>query len=137
MNDGAQAETLLEFGGGRYRFYLPLKAEIELERLCGNTPLATIYDDLSSSTGVEKGTDAIVYVPGGRGRRHHARHVIQLAAQYGGEAEIDGSVVKVSAIDAVRLVEQYVEGRPFEEVIPTAWAILHATLMGITLKKKA
>lgn len=132
----AQSDVLLEFGGGRYRFYLPLKAEVEVERLCGNTPLSVLYEDMESSTGINQETGALVYIPGGRARRHHAQHIIRMAAQYGGEAEINGEVVKVSAIDAARLVEQYVEGRPFEEVVPTAWAILHGTLTGISLKKK-
>lgn len=132
----AQADVLLAFGDGRYRFYLSLKAESEVERLCGNTPLGVIYEDMESSVGENRETGEIVYIPGGRARRHHAQHVIRIAAQYGGEAEIAGEVVKVSAIDATRLVENYVEGRPFDEVIPTAWAILQATLTGINLKKK-
>ena len=136
MSDGAQADILLTFGDGRYRFFLPLKGEIEVERLCGNVPLATTYDDLASSTGQDKETGELVYVPGGRARRHQAFHVIRMAAQYGGEGEVGGEVVKVSAIDATRLAETYVEGRPFGESVPTAWAILQATLTGISLKKK-
>ena len=133
---GAQADILLEFGGGRYRFFLPLKAEIEVERLCGNTPLGVIYDEMSASVGIDKDTDAPVYLIGGQARRHYARHVIRLAAQYGGEAEVEGEVVMVSAIDATRLVEQHVDGCAYDQTIPVAWAILRATLSGISLKKK-
>lgn len=134
--DGATADVLLQFGEGRYRFYLPLKAEVEVERLCGNVPLGAIYDEFSSSMGIDKVSGNPVYLDGGQARRHYARHVIRVAAQYGGEAEIDGQVVPVSSIDAARLVEQHVEGRHFSEVIPTAWMILKATLSGIDLKKK-
>lgn len=133
---GAVSDITLAFGDGRYRFYLPLKAEIEVERLCGDTPLGVIYDALSASVGIDKETDAAVYLEGGPARRHHARHVIRIAAQYGGEAEIQGEAVKVSPIDATRLVEQFVDGRPFGEVIPVAWSILQATLTGVRLKKK-
>lgn len=134
--DGATADVLLEFGGGRYRFFISVKAEIEIERLCGNVPLGTIYDEFSSSMGIDKASGHPVYLDGGQARRHYARHVIRVAAQYGGEAEIDGEVVSVSSIDATRLVEQHVEGKHFSEVIPTAWMILKATLSGIDLKKK-
>lgn len=134
--DGSTADVILDFGTGRYRFFLPLKAEVEVERLCGNVPLGVIYDEFSSSMGIDKGTENPVYLDGGQARRHYARHVIRVAAQYGGEAEIDGEVVSVSSIDATRLVEQHVDGKHFSEVIPTAWMILKATLSGISLKKK-
>lgn len=134
--DGSTADVILDFGGGRYRFYLPLKAEVEVERLCGNVPLGVIYDEFSSSMGIDKASEAPVYLDGGQARRHFAKHVIRVAAQYGGQAELDGEVVDVSSIDATRLVEQHVEGRKFSEVIPTAWMILKATLSGIDLKKK-
>jgi hypothetical protein len=115
--DGSTADVILDFGGGRYRFYLPLKAEVEVERLCGNVPLGVIYDEFASSVGIDKATETPVYMDGG-------------------QAELDGEVVDVSSIDATRLVEQHVEGKKFSEVIPTAWMILKATLSGIDLKKK-
>ena len=133
---GAQSEITLAFGDGRYRFHLPIKAEIEVERLCGDTPLGVIYDALSASVGINKETGETVYLEGGPARRHHARHVIRIAAQYGGEGEVQGAAVKVSPLDATRLVEQFVDDRPFAEVVPVAWSILQATLTGIRLKKK-
>lgn len=131
----AQADIVLQFGDGRYRFFLPIKAEIEIERLCGGVPLGEIYDELSSSVLLNISTGDAVYSAGKRARRHHARHVIRLAAQYGGEAEIGGETVSISAIDATRLVENYVDGRTNDETVPVAWAILHATLTSVDLKK--
>lgn len=133
---GAVPDITLAFGEGRYRFFLPVKGEVEVERLCGDMPLGVLYDAFSASVGMNQETGEAVYLDGGPARRHHARHIIRIAAQYGGEGEIQGETVKVSPLDATRLVEQHVDGRPFDEVIPVAWSILQATLTGVRLKKK-
>lgn len=133
---GAETSCQLEFGPGTYRFFLPLKGIVEVERLCEKA-IGSIYDDLSGAIGIEKETDKPAYIIGGPARAKDAYQVIRIAAQYGGEAEIAGEAEKVSALDATRLVDAYVDGRPFSEFMPVAWAILRATLMGISLKKKA
>lgn len=128
----------LEFGPGRYRFFLPLKAQIEVERLCGNKAIGTIYDELCGSVGINQETGAALYLPG-PARAKDAYEVIRLAAQYGSEGFVSGQRISVSAIDATRLVDQYVDGRPYAEFMPVAWGILKALLTGIQLdapKKK-
>lgn len=128
----------LEFGPGRYRFFLPLKAQIEVERLCGNKAIGTIYDELCGSVGINQETGAALYLPG-PARAKDAYEVIRLAAQHGRESYVAGQRIDVSAIDATRLVDQYVDGRPYAEFMPVAWSILRALLTGIQLdapKKK-
>lgn len=128
----------LEFGPGRYRFFLPLKAQIEVERLCGNKAIGTIYEELCGSVGINQETGAALYLPG-PARAKDAYEVIRLAAQYGGECYVAGQRIDVSAIDATRLVDQYVDGRPYAEFMPVAWSILKVLLTGIQLdapKKK-
>jgi hypothetical protein len=71
----------LEFGPGRYRFFLPLKAQMEVERLCGNKAIGTIYDELCGSVGINQETGAALYLPG-PARAKDAYEVIRLAAQY-------------------------------------------------------
>lgn len=128
----------LDFGPGRYRFFLPLKAQIEVERLCGNKAIGSIYDELCGSVGINQETGAALYLPG-PARAKDAYEVIRLAAQYGSEGFVGGQRIPVSAIDATRLVDQYVDGRPYAEFMPVAWGILKALLTGIQLdapKKK-
>lgn len=137
MAGGAETSATLLFGPGRYRFFLPLKAIVELERLCADKPIGVIYDEISGSIGLSNETQDPVYLIGGTARAKDAYQVIRLAAQYGAEAEVAGEVKAVSALDATRLVEDYVDSRPYDEFMPVAWAILRNTLSGVTLKKKA
>lgn len=123
---------LMAFGDGRYRFFLPLKAQVEVERLTGKA-LGLIYDELCASIGQERDTEVHVYLPG-PARAKDAYEIIRLAAQYGALAEVAGQQIKTSAIDATRLADQYVDGRPYTEFMPVAWAILQATLTGIKLE---
>jgi hypothetical protein len=133
---GAERSVLIQFGNGRYRFFLPMKGIVEVERLC-KKPIGVLYDELSGSIGLDKTTEAPVYLIGGTASITDAYHLIRKAAEYGGQAEISGETVKISSIDAANLVDEYVDGKDYDEFMPVAWAIARHTLSGATLKKKA
>jgi len=126
----------LEFGSGRYRFWLPMARIVEIERLCGGKSILTMHDEMGGALGLDD-TGEAHFVGGGQGRIKDVYEVIRCAAVGGAEAEVSGDTVKVSAIDAKRLVDDYVDGRPLAETIPVAWAILDAAIRGVQLKKKA
>lgn len=132
---------MLDFGPGRYAFRLPMARIIEVERLCGDKSIVLIYEDLSAGIGIERdNADVARFMGTGGARLKDIYEVIRCAAIGGGEAILAGETVKVSAIDATRLVDEYVaDGAPgrYAEAAPVAWAILHDTIMGVRLKKKA
>lgn len=126
----------LDFGPGRYRFWLPMPRIVEIERLCGDKSIVTIYEELSSGIGLIGGEEP-VFQGTGASRIRDIYEVIRCAAIGGAEADVSGATVAVSPSDAKRLVDEYVDGRPLAETAPVAWAILHAAVMGVQLKKKA
>ncbi|MBM3928761.1 MAG: gene transfer agent family protein [Sphingomonadales bacterium] len=126
----------LDFGPGRYRFWLPMARIVEIERLCGGKSILTMHDELGGAMGLGD-DDEPTFIGGGGGRIRDVYEVIRCAAIGGGEAELSGAPVKVSAIDAKVLVDEYVDGQPLAETIPVAWAILDAAIRGVQLKKKA
>lgn len=125
-----------EFGRGRYAFRLPMARVVEVERLCGDKSIVTMYEEMSAGIGINT-EDQARFVGAGAVRIKDVYEVIRCAAIGGGQAEIAGETVKVSAIDAARLVDEYVDGRPYIESVPVAWRILHHTIMDARLKKKA
>jgi hypothetical protein len=127
----------LEFGNGRYRFWLPMARIIECEKLCGDKSIVTMFEEFGAGIGIgREGGDARFFGTGAV-RIKDVAEVIRCAAIGGGQAEISGETVKISPIDASRLVSNYVDGRPMTETVPVAWAILNAAIMGVGLKKKA
>lgn len=131
---------ILDFGPGRYAFRLPMARIIEVERLCGDKSIVTIYEELSAGIGIGRDDGQTRFVGAGAVRLKDVYEVIRCAAIGGEEAEIAGEKQKVSPIDAARLVDEYVaDGAPgrYAEAVPVAWAILHETIMGVRLKKKA
>jgi hypothetical protein len=128
--------VILDFGPGRFRFHLPMKRILEVERECGNKSILAMYSELSEAIGLTRDTEEPVLVPQGTARILDVYHVIRCAAFGGGERQDGEKTVPVSAIDAKQLVDEYVDGRPYAESFPTAWAILRATIEGVSLKKK-
>lgn len=125
----------LDFGPGRYRFWLPMARIVEVERLCGDKSIVLMYEEMSVGLGGE--AEAPVFFGAGPVRIKDVYEVIRCGA-IGGNERYDGDEVRpVSALDAKRLVDDYVDGRPMSETVPVAWAILNAAIMGVTLKKKA
>lgn len=128
----------LDFGDARYKFWLPMARVVEVERLCGDKSILAMHEEMGGALGIDQANDnATVFMGGGDGRLKDIYEVIRCGA-IGGNERHDGSETSpVSAIDAKRLVDNYVDGRPISETLPVAWAILNAAVMGVSLKKKA
>jgi hypothetical protein len=127
----------LEFGDGRYRFFLPMSRIIEAERLCGEKSIVVMHEEMGGALGMDRESEELRFLGGGSPRIKDVYEIIRCAAIGGGEVERAGELVKVSPLDAKRLVDNYVDGRPLSETVPVAWAILNSTIMGVRLKKKA
>lgn len=127
----------LDFAGGRYTFWLPMARICEVERNRGDKSIVTMYEEFSAGIGIDQESEDPRFFGAGPVRIADVREIIRCAAIGGGSAVIADEEVKVSPNDAARLVADYVDGRPFTETVPVAWAILNATIMGVSLKKKA
>lgn len=126
----------LEFGDATYRFWLPMARIVEIERLCGDKSILTMWDEFGAAIGIAKDDGSPVFLGGGSARIKDVYEVIRCAAIGGGECERGDEITKVAALDAKALVENYVDGRPYSESVPVAWAILNAAITGVSLKKK-
>jgi hypothetical protein len=134
--------TEITFGDGTYQAWLPLPQATELERKCGlpdrdgkvhPKSLFLIYDEIGAAFGKDA-DDNLVYIGGGSGIARDANEVIRLGL-IGGNNGPDG---EVGPIRAGQIVELYgYPARPLSEVSATAWKILHAAIVGISIKKKA
>lgn len=126
----------LDFGDATYRFWLPMARIVEIERLCGDKSILTMWDEFGSAIGLQKDDGTPVFLGGGPVRLKDVYEVIRCAAIGGGECRRNEEVTKVSSLDAKHLVDNYVDGRPYSETVPVAWAILNAAVTGVSLKKK-
>lgn len=127
----------LDFGDARYRFWLPMARVVEIERLCGDKSILTMHDEMSFALGIPNGGGDPVFVGGGSARIADIYQVIRCAAIGGKERYVGETTTEVSALDAKRLVDEYVDGQPIGETLPVAHAILQAAIHGVRLKKKA
>ena len=117
----------LSFGDGQHTFWLPMARIVEVERLCGDKSVVTMFEDFGAAIGLERDTEVPRFMGFGSARLKDIYEVIRCAAVGGG----------MSPNDAKSLVDNYVDGRPYTETVPVAWAILNAAIMGVSLKKKA
>jgi len=125
----------LDFAGGRYTFWLPMARICEVERLCGDKSIVLMYEEMSVGLGGSE--ESPQFFGAGPVRIKDVYEVIRCAA-IGGNERYDGEKSHpVSPLEAKRLVDDYVDGRPMSETVPVAWAILNAAIMGVSLKKKA
>lgn len=134
----------IPFGGGTYRFWLPVSKIVELERVCGQRDSAgllhaksitTIYDEVASGLGLDDSGE-VAWLGGGRSLLRDVHHVIRLALMGGGQGSLHGEDVKVSDVRAGELVEAYCYPNvPFEQDCLIAGKILHAVHHGVNLKK--
>jgi len=124
----------LEFGDGKYRFWLPMAQIVAIE--AGEKSIMQIWSDLGDALSLTEGGD-VTFIGGGAARFKEVGFVIRHALIGGGEGLVDGVSVKVSPIDATRIVETYVYARPLAESLPVAWMALQAAIFGVRLKKKA
>lgn len=124
----------LQFGDGVYRFWLPMARIVEIERIAGRS-VVQIYDDLGQALGLDaEGSPR--FLGGGNVRIAEIYEVIRCGAIGGDSREANGQTGHVSALDAKRLADGYVDGRPIAETAPVAWAILNAAILGVELPKK-
>ncbi len=128
--------TELGFADGTYRFWLPMPQILELERKCGGKSVFAMFDQIGAGLGLSE--DRPVYLGGGSAMVTDIREVIRLALIGGNSAMIDGEEKQIGPNAARQLVEDYVyPARPLVEAQHLAWAILHAAINGIEVKKKA
>lgn len=136
----------LEFADGTYSFDLKLPQIIELQEKCGTVAadgtrtrknILAIYSSVmagrafltdGSHIGVPDQADAGAL---------EIYETIRLALIGGGSATVNGEAVKVSALDAKRLVETYVHPMPLSAAWDIAAAIHYARVVGYQGKKKA
>lgn len=134
--------TDIQFGDGTYRAWLPLPQAVELERKCGlkdrdgkvhPKSLFTIYEEIGAGFGKDA-DDTLVFLGGASAIASDCNEVIRLGL-IGGNNGPDGDVGPRRAGELVDLYGY--PARPLSEVAATAWKILHAAIIGISLKKKA
>jgi len=131
-----ETATELSFGDGEYTFWLGLPQIVELERKTGGKSVFTIYDQLGAGLALDG--DTPVYVGGGAAMVTDIRETIRLGLIGGNSGIVDGALVDVGAIRARELVDAYVfPAISLTSGIHVAWAILHAAITGVSLKKKA
>lgn len=121
----------LRFGDGEHHFFLPMARICEIERLCGvkDTPksIEVMFDQFGQSLGLDPESGNPLYIGGGASILKDVYEVIRCGLIGGG----------MSPLEAKALVDSYVDGRPFAETVPVAWAVLNAAIRGVSLKKKA
>src|SRR5688572_19694196 len=104
--------VILDFGPGRYRFWMTMARIAECEKLCGDKSIVTMFEEFSAGIGIDKETEAARFFGVGPVRIKDVYEVIRCAAIGGGERYEDEQSHKVSAIEAKQLVDDYVDGRP-------------------------
>ncbi|MES2289293.1 MAG: gene transfer agent family protein [Pseudomonadota bacterium] len=128
-------DTAIErlFGDGKYRFHLNMPQILSIE---GNDrSILKMHHEFGASLGIVADGDPI-FMGGGEARMKDIASVIRHGLIGGGEGMVDKVKVTVSPLDATRIVETYVHGRPIAEILPVAWAILDAAVMGVRVDPK-
>lgn len=102
----------------------------------GEKSIQQMWQEMGAALGIA-GDDMPVFLGGGASRVKDIVAVIRHGLIGGGEGHVDSQTIKVGPLDATRIIENYVHGRPIAETLPVAWAILQAAIFGVRLKKKA
>jgi hypothetical protein len=133
----------LDFADGRYRFWLPMPQIVALERGPSNNPypgayprsVFAMYEAMAS--GVAEDDEGPKFLSNVSAFASDVIETIRLGLIGGNLGVVNGEEVEVGPILAGRLVREYAyPARPLEESLYVAWAILHAAIRGIQLKKK-
>ena len=114
-----QTEIALPFADGEYLFRLPIKRIVEIEAKAG--PIDLVKHRL---------------MHGGWGI-HDVVEAIRQGLIGGGQGEVNGVKVEVSALRANSLIENYVDGHALAEHHLTAKAIIAALYVGYAPAQKA
>lgn len=135
----------LEFADGTYAFDLKLPQIIELQEKCGTVGpdgtrqrkgILAIYSSIMAGRALI-GDGVHIGVPDqAEAAVQEVYETIRLALIGGGEGIVDGATVKVSTLDAKRLVETYVHPMPLSAAWDLAAAIHYARVVGYQPKKK-
>jgi hypothetical protein len=140
-------ETAIErdFAGGRFWFALPVPAILAIERgpltpslRVREYPVSIfqLYDDLSEGIGIDRDTGSPTLLPGARIFYGDLHNVLERALISAGSGEKDGEEIKVEDKLASRMVADYLP-RHIEACAILVWDVMHATIKGVDLKKKA
>jgi len=133
-----------DFAGGRFTFYLNLPAVLAVEK-GPVTPalrlreypvsLFQIYDELAA--GIRLGENGqLIRAPGGFIFAGDIHNILERALIGGKSGTKDGISFEVDGRTAAQLVNDFLM-REYEACALLAWDILHSTIKGIDLKKKA
>ena len=135
----------LEFADGTYAFDLKLPQIIELQEKCGTIGpdgarqrknILAIYSSVMAGRALI-GDGVHIGVPDqAEAAVQEVYETIRLALIGGGEAIVNGETVRVSSLDAKRLVETYVHPMPLSAAWDMAAAIHYARVVGYQPKKK-
>lgn len=125
----------LKFGDGTYRFWLPMRELVQLEKETGKSVLQ-MHDEMGQSLGLSPGDNKVQFLGGGATRFIEIRSTIRLALIGGNSGKVNGEEKPIGPLSAQAIVENYVDARPLAETLPVAWAILDAAVRGVSLKKK-
>lgn len=121
-------ETVLDFGDGQYRFFLPLREVGEFESK--HEPILSAQPRLHAAIGFTKDRKPVL-IEEARVDANLCRDVIRLALIGGNEGETDQGVEEVGPNRAKELVDLYAyPNRPLEETAALAWQILATAVYG-------
>jgi len=132
-----------DFAGGRFTFYLPLPAILAVERgpVTPNlrvreypVSLFQIYDDLGAGIGLDTEGNPVL-LPGARVFAGDIHNILERALVGGNAGERDGDQFEVDGKLALRLINETLPAN-IEAYALLVWDILHATIKGVSLKKK-
>lgn len=124
----------MDFGDGRYSFWLPMPLITELERKSGRAFLAIEH---SIREAVCQDGDDFGFMGGGSCPTQDILDVVRLGLQGGNSGLVDGEQVEVGPERARQLVAAYCYPmRPLEETVMHAFRIATTAVVGVRLKKK-
>lgn len=126
----------LEFADGSYLFdlKLPQIAELQEKRRCG---IFTLFGRVLKGRYLLEGGDVLGLANEGEAYAEDLFETIRLGLIGGAGGLVDGREVKVDALTAKRLVENYCHAAPLRESWSVAAAILGARIEGYTDPKAA
>lgn len=133
-----------EFAGGKFLFALPVAGILAIEK-GPLTPalrsreypvsLFQLYDEISAGIGLDA-EGSPVRLPGAHVFYGDLHNILEQALKGGNSGDRDGEQFEVGAQLATRIVNEHLPTN-IEGCTLLVWDILHATIKGVSLKKKA
>ena len=130
----------LEFADGVYNFRLTLQGINEIQNRC-NAGIGEVWSRLYASRLNFMGEDAGIpsNLQTGENARFRVEDLIEPIRQGligGGSGEVDGQTVKVSALQANRLIDNYVVAEPLQDAWSLSYAIVASCIEGYDVPDK-